>query len=285
MGIKEEITKIAVEQGYEGAKPKSIAQAIDALTDTLAGEDVTGSRSIAGAIHALAPYIGSGGGTERVELFNETVTTAVQSGFNTIMLAFNSAITDDPLHVVFDGVEYELPKLDYGYGADSETGPDFSTYPLFIMDRGNKEWSVYTKDAGTHTIVAYTEPQAMPVLGRLTEAYSSSVVPVVGEAVGNNNELVFGIAILGHSVAGNAKYAAAGTRVSVNVTQDVDKSFYAVKSRLTTSSNPTYVTVRQLDIEYTGSDMLGYYDGISFTMPELRTDEFLVIVYSGGGSQ
>ena len=62
MGIKEEITKIAVEQGYEGAKPKSIAQAIDALTDMLAGEDVTGSRSIADAIHALAPYIGTGGG-------------------------------------------------------------------------------------------------------------------------------------------------------------------------------------------------------------------------------
>lgn len=62
MGIKEEITKIAVEQGYEGAKPKSIAQAIDALTDTLAGEDVKSGRSVVGAVKALAPYIGSGGG-------------------------------------------------------------------------------------------------------------------------------------------------------------------------------------------------------------------------------
>jgi hypothetical protein len=76
MGIKEEITKIAVEQGYEGAKPKSIAQAIDALADTLAGEDVTGSRSIAGAIHALAPYIGSsgGGGAELGAGYELTVT-------------------------------------------------------------------------------------------------------------------------------------------------------------------------------------------------------------------
>lgn len=64
MGIKEEITKIAVEQGYDGAKPKTIADAIDALADTLAGEDVKSGRSIAGAIHALAPYIGSGGGSE-----------------------------------------------------------------------------------------------------------------------------------------------------------------------------------------------------------------------------
>lgn len=63
MGIKEEITKIAVEQGYEGAKPKSIAQAIDALTDTLAGEDVKSGRSVVGAVKALAPYIGGGGTT------------------------------------------------------------------------------------------------------------------------------------------------------------------------------------------------------------------------------
>lgn len=62
MGIKEEITKIAVEQGYEGAKPKSIAQAIDALTDTLAGEDVSSGRSVVDAIRKYAPYVGSGGG-------------------------------------------------------------------------------------------------------------------------------------------------------------------------------------------------------------------------------
>lgn len=62
MGIKEEITKIAVEQGYEGAKPKSIAQAIDALTDTLAGEDVKSGRSVVDAIRKYAPYVGSGGG-------------------------------------------------------------------------------------------------------------------------------------------------------------------------------------------------------------------------------
>ena len=62
MGIKEEITKIAVEQGYDGAKPKSIAQAIDALTDTLAGEDVKSGRSVVDAIRKYAPYVGGGGG-------------------------------------------------------------------------------------------------------------------------------------------------------------------------------------------------------------------------------
>ena len=60
--IADELNAISVEHGYTGAAPKTIADAIDALADTLAGEDVKGGRSIAGAIHALAPYIGSGGG-------------------------------------------------------------------------------------------------------------------------------------------------------------------------------------------------------------------------------
>lgn len=60
--IKEEIAAIAADHGYTGPKPKSTAGAIDALADTLAGTDVKSGRTIAGAIHALAPYIGSGGG-------------------------------------------------------------------------------------------------------------------------------------------------------------------------------------------------------------------------------
>ena len=60
--IADELNAISVEHGYTGAAPKTIADAIDALADTLAGEDVSSGRSIAGAIHALAPYIGTGGG-------------------------------------------------------------------------------------------------------------------------------------------------------------------------------------------------------------------------------
>ena len=61
--IADELNAISVEHGYTGAAPKTIADAIDALADTLAGEDVSSGRSIAGAIHALAPYIGAGGGS------------------------------------------------------------------------------------------------------------------------------------------------------------------------------------------------------------------------------
>lgn len=59
---KDKITAIAVEHGYAGKKPKSVAGAINALADTLAGEDVKNGRSISDAVDAIAPYIGSGGG-------------------------------------------------------------------------------------------------------------------------------------------------------------------------------------------------------------------------------
>lgn len=57
-----EIMRIAVEHGYEGTQIKTITGAIDALADTLAGSDVDSGQTVAQAVRALAPYIGSGGG-------------------------------------------------------------------------------------------------------------------------------------------------------------------------------------------------------------------------------
>lgn len=65
-----EITKIAVEHGYNGVAPKTITAAIDALADTLAGSDVDSGQTVAQAVRALAPYIGSGGGVQLGSLQN-----------------------------------------------------------------------------------------------------------------------------------------------------------------------------------------------------------------------
>lgn len=73
--IADELNAISVEHGYTGAAPKTIAGAIDALADTLAGTDVEGRRTIAGAVKALAPYIGSGGGGSLGELQLSPLTT------------------------------------------------------------------------------------------------------------------------------------------------------------------------------------------------------------------
>lgn len=58
----DELNAISIEHGFAGTAPKTIAGAIDALADTLAGASVDRQRTVADAIHSLAPYIGSGGG-------------------------------------------------------------------------------------------------------------------------------------------------------------------------------------------------------------------------------
>ena len=69
---KEELAAIAVEQGYDGPTPNTIAGAVDALTEALGGEPSGGT--IAQAVRALAPNIGGGssssGGLEPVALSN-----------------------------------------------------------------------------------------------------------------------------------------------------------------------------------------------------------------------
>lgn len=68
--IQGEIAAIAAAQGYEGDAPKTIAEAVDAVTVALGGEAHGGT--IAQAIANLAPSIGGGGGGS--DLPNESVT-------------------------------------------------------------------------------------------------------------------------------------------------------------------------------------------------------------------
>ena len=68
--IAEEFVAIAVEQGYDGPTPNTIAESIDAVTTALGGEPSGGT--IAQAIAALGENVGggSGGGLEPVALSN-----------------------------------------------------------------------------------------------------------------------------------------------------------------------------------------------------------------------
>jgi hypothetical protein len=59
--IAQEINAITEAQGGT-ATGQTIAEAVNALADTLAGEDVAGGRTITDAISKLAPYVGGGGG-------------------------------------------------------------------------------------------------------------------------------------------------------------------------------------------------------------------------------
>lgn len=78
--IRKAIADIAVANGYEGGEPQTIISALDALTDTLAGDDEDAGKSVNEAINALAPYIGGGGGEFGSILYMTQSTTAPKAG-------------------------------------------------------------------------------------------------------------------------------------------------------------------------------------------------------------
>jgi len=284
MGIKEEITKIAVEQGYDGAKPKSIAQAIDALTDTLAGEDVKSGRSVVDAIRKYAPYVGTGGGgAERVELFNETATTKVDSrGFNKATLSYNNKIMDDPLHVVFDGVEYDLPRLSNGsYGMVDGSVPNLLTYPLYIQ-KTIGAWVVHTETAGTHTIAAYVAPTPMPKLGSLQNwPMSTTKQPEVGQKEDTLSgkylaaTLTIGNMTVVDFVQWHSWESLIASGIVVTLWPESSTTYRGAYLVETEDGSATDITnVRDISDMVTPSEIDG---SVSFTMPELGLNSFLYL--------
>lgn len=69
MTIVQALNEIAVAQGGTASKGGSIAEAIDALNDALAGSDQDAASTIEGAIRLLGQHIGSGGGEATTEVY------------------------------------------------------------------------------------------------------------------------------------------------------------------------------------------------------------------------
>lgn len=64
MTIADAFNDIAVEQGGQADISGTIAGAVDALTDALAGSDVAQGATIEDGVRALGEYISGGGGAD-----------------------------------------------------------------------------------------------------------------------------------------------------------------------------------------------------------------------------
>jgi len=124
---------------------------------------------------------------ETTELFSETVTTADDgSGNNVAVLSYEEPINADTITVTFDGTDYVCGRIDYNGGrfyggfSTSPVGPDFTSYPFFIMNRAN-ESTLYTETVGEHTVSA-----AIPTLqasANFTMAVTGAAQPIVDDAI------------------------------------------------------------------------------------------------------
>lgn len=100
----------------------------------------------------------NGWGVQNTQLFSETVTTE-NMGMDDYRayLTYSTPITASTITVVFDGNSYTCPRIDtFGtvfYGGFDD-GPDFTTYPFFIMASPDGTNILITETEGTHTISA-----------------------------------------------------------------------------------------------------------------------------------
>ena len=100
---------------------------------------------------------GGGGGSWQT-VFEGSVETVDDDG-DIFGIIENLTLTGDSIKATLNGTEYILPKTEHGYGAENESGIDFSTYPLFIATSEEGFCNLWTPTAGTYTL-KIEEPQS-----------------------------------------------------------------------------------------------------------------------------
>lgn len=100
-----------------------------------------------------------GGGETWNTVFEGSVTTHDDDG-EIFGIIENLTLNGNSIRVTFNGTVYELPKTEHGYGAENESGIDFSTYPLFIATGGGLDsCTLWTLTPGTYSL-KIEEPQS-----------------------------------------------------------------------------------------------------------------------------
>lgn len=112
-----------------------------------------------------------GGGETWNTVFEGSVTTVDDDG-DIVGIIENLTLNGNSIRVTFNNTVYELPKTEHGYGAENESGIDFSTYPLFIATgEGADSCTLWTSTAGTYSL-KIEEPQS----GGLSDFSTAEVI-------------------------------------------------------------------------------------------------------------
>lgn len=128
MTIASAFNDIAVAQGGTASKNGSIASAIDALNDALAGSDQPAAQTIEGAVRLLGDHIGGGGG----DASTATVTYTLTGGKSNVYV--EAAVAN----------ETEEGKCSYPFFQSEETSGSFTVF-LF----GGKAKAVFVESLVT----------------------------------------------------------------------------------------------------------------------------------------
>ena len=125
--------------------------------DKLNNVDIKSVDGVIESVKINGEEAGGGGGGSWQTVFEGSVETVDDDG-DIIGIIENLTLTGDSIKATLNGTEYILPKTEHGYGAENESGLDFSTYPLFIAT-GEGFCNLWTPTAGTYTL-KIEEPQS-----------------------------------------------------------------------------------------------------------------------------
>lgn len=180
-----------------------------------------------------------GGGSSWQTVFEGSVTTVDDDG-DIFGIIEDLTLTGDSVKASLNGIEYILPKTEHGYGAENESGLDFSTYPLFIAV-GEGFCNLWTPTAGTYTL-KIEEPQS----GGSSDFSTAEVTFIC-----SSNEPEINLAFI--NVQNDGIYSLVDITES---TQTVTVPLY--KNKLSCGIGPFYMTVTSTSGNITGSQMDGY---------------------------
>lgn len=134
----------------------------------------TGDTIIAEKLNKMDP----GWGVSSTQFFSETVTTTdTGQGFAAGNLTY--VFQSDPPEtavITFDGTDYTCNWNGFGYGEIGESGPDFTTYPFYLMIQSGEmgRTIIYTSTASGHTVALSANEI------EISDAFNSAVQKCVG---------------------------------------------------------------------------------------------------------
>ena len=131
---------------------------------------------------------GWGVATTSTQLFSETVTTEDQEGMIVGTLNYATQITADSIIVTFDGTDYTVSKTEpfedmTGYGTFSPSGPDFTTYPFYILSSEESNL-IYTEAEGSYTVAVSVPSTTAEVSADFETAVSKASTYLITDTSG-----------------------------------------------------------------------------------------------------
>ena len=259
--IKDEITAIAIDNGYEGAEPSTVKDAVTALADTLAGEDAGSVATIADAIAVLAPYVG-----------------AAPSG--------TIAITENG-----EGIDVS------SYATANVAVPNPSTGTITITENGEGiDVAQYATADVAVSSGGVTIGNRVPIYvwGDMTNPPAAN--SEVGSTVSDVNTVSIGDSVVfsledGYSVGICSGGYAAGVTITtywmpVSSGETTDNNAYGYVATIDNSGvNPVFATVSAWDGIITKEDGTGANVGskrFTYTVPALEDGHVLILQYVNG---